>query len=129
MTPNALIMIFANLAFPLLVTVALLISRERDKYATRVLLQGWCMYIFSRLEGIFLVETGARASHGNFAWGTYLFGYILYMICISEWISARKKNRIQNNAIYYAGYMLYGLSIVTGIIYFLYLNEGYFYIM
>lgn len=129
MTPEVWIMVAVNLAFPIVVTIALLSYEKRNSYSLRLLMQGWCMYIVARLQGIFLTETGMRAGDGNFSWGGYLFGYLLYIICISEWLAAKKKGIIKIDAVYYVGWTLYILSIVSGVIYFTYLYEGYYYIL
>lgn len=128
MNMDVFVMIFSNLAFPILVTATMLLCKQKEKSSLRVLLQAWSMYFFSRLQGVFLTETGGRAADGNFSWGGYLFGYILYVICISEWIAAKKNKIINSKPLYYGGLVIYGLNILTGIMYFIYLCKGYYYI-
>lgn len=123
---NALIAIFAGLAFPIFATVYLKI-KSTDIKNLKFLKYAWILFAISYAERVFVFETGIRASHGNFAWGMIFFAYILYIVCLVYWEYGYKSGIIKSKKIYLLGYSLYSLNVICGIVYYILLQTGKFY--
>lgn len=123
---NIAVAICCCIAFPLVVMLFNLPKLLKDKRYQISSLAA----VVGMLQWGLLSETGRRASHGNFSWGTTIGGYMLYITSMSivmenlkdeEFLGGRKWLR----AIYYlmlAGSL--GLSLMTQIYYFVGLCHG-----
>ena len=118
-----------NLLFPLFVLVVFIILFRKRRVEINRLVQGWIMYIIAHMEQLLIVDGGARASDGNYAWGVFNVGMLLTLICITEWIRAYKKGQIHNKFLFSAGFVLFVLQSVCGIIYFVTVCRGISYLV
>ena len=106
--------LFADLLFPLLAAIIILVYYLKCKdISLRIFFTTWGFYVLGVLEALFIAETGPRATHGNFGWGQYFFGLLLYLVSIAYLtIIAKKKKEV------YFTFIIYGLNIISGIFYF-----------
>lgn len=82
-------------------------------------------HVWAVLEGMFIMEDGPRQTHGNFLWGLYITGYILYLYVyamffrnIREYRSGEAA-RTKGSRIYLiAGIILMVLHVASGLYYF-----------
>ena len=113
-----------SLLFPILI-YAWMVWRKQER---GILNKIWIMLGVAALESFCLVETGARATHGNFIWGRYCAGWLLFVFSVVQYISLvdsikytnDKKERILCCV---TGGIL-GINILCGIIYFILLLLG-----
>lgn len=121
----------SNLCFPIFVVIVLLILKyvKHQNIEFDRLVQGGLMFIIAHLQQLLMIDEGPRADSGNYAWGVYAVGMLLFMICISEWITVYKKNLLKNKCIFIIGLSIYFLHISCGIVYFIKLCQGYKYII
>ena len=78
----------------------------------------WLAYAVSLVIRLFFAETGYRASQNNFAWGTMICAYLLYLFLLLRLHSAYHGGKLSGRT--YALLMnAYGLNVVCGILYFL----------
>lgn len=118
--------VFVGLAFPLLV----LIKDHKDIIRDRIYGSMWGIWTTAFLEYVFLVETGFRKNHENFAWGMMFGTYILFIVSIYKFIcdhmNARAKGCVsmKDRAYIIAGYILLLCHVVSGIFYFGHLLLG-----
>lgn len=110
--------IIASLAFPLVVLVLFMLKRnELNLNFKRVYFETWMMFLLSILVRLFIFETGDRALHGNFAWSSYFFAFMLFLVSICMLLHMIKKNSV-NKYIKYGCFVIYGLHILSGLVYF-----------
>lgn len=114
------------IAFPLVVMIFNLGKLIKDKRYQIVVLSA----VVGMLQWGLLTESGRRANHGNFSWGTTIGGYMLYITSMAivvenmkdkEFLWGKKWLRV----IYYlmlAGSL--GLSLATQVYYFVTLYNG-----
>lgn len=116
----------SNLCFPLFVGVVFLALKfvKHQNIEFDRLAQGGLLFIIAHLQQLLMIDQGPRADAGNYAWGVYAYGMLLFMICITEWISAYKKKLFKGTAIFKVGLCIYALHILCGIIYFINLCQG-----
>lgn len=50
-----------------------------------------------------MIDEGHRMYDGNYAWGVYCAGMILFLVCISEWIFAYCDRQIKNICVFILG--------------------------
>lgn len=118
-----LISLIQSAAFPLFVLITNWKTIIKDRKYSFIL----TINIFGLAEYLFLQETGERFRYANFSW-QYYFTLALAFIFSIIIINNRKKEEKDNNKIYYiVCYILLGLHILSGIIYFTRLLMGYMY--
>lgn len=124
---NVLGSMLSNYLFPIVVTIIVVWCNRftERKITERYLWQGWGMYAVSRGEAIFLAETGIRMNDGNFDWGEYYFGYLLYIICCGYLLYICQNEN--DSGLKKLTWIPYGLNIFTGFVYFVLLctRSGY----
>lgn len=81
-TDNIFRSIMTQAIFPLFVCLFC----EKNIKKNKVLLYALIFYVVGMMEGLFLVESGVRASHGNFLWGYSLSIGIVYLACTCTFI-------------------------------------------
>lgn len=114
-------------AYPIYVTSLVIKNRKKiDKFSKTIFVEIWAMFIVSFLEKLLLVEVGPRAADGNFGWGSLLFAYLLFVICICMQMKMKKENIVSDSKLAIANYT-YALHIIYGIFYFALLLMGYSY--
>lgn len=119
------IYIVTNYAYPLYILYLTIINRKKiDKKSLAIYYQVLIMFIVSFIERFTFVEIGARAAHGNFAWGHQLFSYFWFVISICMEIKLKKENIITNTQFVISNYTLL-LHILYGICYFVLLLFGF----
>lgn len=124
--PASYISLICNLAFPIFVLVICIYLKRKDtNISLRVLILSWAMFLLSRLEGVFITETGSRASDGNFSWGTYYFAFQLSIVSAAYLMAVRKNLKWGN----YIGWLLYLACTISGIAYFRLLLQGVYFII
>ncbi len=91
-------------------------------------------YLWSVLEGMFIMETGMRQNHGNFLWGYEILGYILFMYTvpmfimnIREYLNGGLRKTAGNAAYLIAGAVLCILHLISGIAYIIWVFQGNLY--
>ena len=121
----------SNMLFPVIVTGVVIYAKKKNgEIDISYLVQAWIMYFISYGEMLFIQETGARASHGNFAWGIYFFTAVLYIICLAEWIIIYKKEYLsKKNPLFFIGTAVYCMNAASGIQYVCLLTQGKHYII
>lgn len=124
-----IILEISNLLFPFFVIATLVFLKIKGKkiYLYRVMF-GMLLFCVAHLEQLLMIETGPRAQHGNYAWGVYCAGMILYMICIEEWIKTYHIGEIQKKY-YLIGFGLFAMHIFCGIVYYIELCMGMGYVI
>ncbi len=75
-----------SLAFAIVVTLFNLKKIYKDRRYLIVVLQ----WIMGMLQWGLLSESGSRAGHGNFTWGSTIGGYILMLTCLAIAVDNRK---------------------------------------
>jgi len=118
-SPISIVQAAAGLAFP----IVILCMAVRMRYFPSFYVKSLVMYLITLLEWIFLTETGPRANHGNFGWGTLLGAFILYLSSCAVLLSLYNKNKISKK-IYLASWAVYAASIISGLCYFSILLRG-----
>ncbi len=115
---------FSNLLFPLFVLAVFVIIKLRKQEITLYrLVIAFLMFFTSHLQQLVMSESGPRSAHGNYAWGVYGFGMILFMVCIGEWIHAFLNKRISRR-LFAIGVICFLLHMICGVAYFLHLMQG-----
>ncbi|MBR2706539.1 MAG: hypothetical protein IKE74_04775 [Mogibacterium sp.] len=121
-----IIAVACSITLPLIV---LLFNMKKIRTDRRFLLS-WLTALMGLLQWGLLSETGSRASHGNFTWGSTIGGYILYATSLAvvmenindeNFLSGRK----QMKGLYYlllAGSL--GLSVASQVYYFCTMYRG-----
>ncbi len=104
----------SGLAVPILFSVVLLRRKQWEEQLSMI----WLAYAVSLVIRLFFAETGYRASQNNFAWGTMVCAYLLYLFLLLRLHSAYHGGKLSGRT--YALLMnAYGLNVVCGILYFL----------
>lgn len=119
-SPNPYISILLFIAFPLYV---LLLSIRIWDVGTKISLS---VFFAGFLEAAILAEKGERRWHGNFFWGYYLGGALLWLEAVKIfilWHAERNKSR-GNNIRLIVGWILLILHVCSGIRY-LYTNGAF----
>ncbi|WP_029233402.1 hypothetical protein [Butyrivibrio sp. VCB2006] len=112
---NFLIYEFCNLLFPMFVLITLLylhFGKKNNIDFSRITC-AFLMFVISHLQQLFLAEDGPRKLDGNFAWGVYGMGMLLYLIIITEWIYIYKTKNI-NKIVYMVGNVIYCWHVFGG---------------
>lgn len=112
-----------DLAFPALVTV------YGYKHFSRKEQFSWLLFLMTLIQRIILEETGPRASHGNFTWGIYNAGYLLFLFMIFKFIELVrmvpwKKKQVMDKFFTLAGSGLLCAHLFCGLQYFLMILAG-----
>ena len=116
--------VIANIGFPLLVTVIILIKKNGNR--VDMLFQSWGMFVISLIQKIFLDESGERMGHGNYAWGCYFFCQVLSIVALIELINMIRNKSI-SRGLAAVGILLFLAEAASGIMYFVHvLNCGYY---
>ena len=120
-TIKTLIMIFSHLLFPLY--VLFLIVKKSIKEKTILgerLIFVFVLFFIARLEQLLFVETGPRKNDGNFSWGVYNAGILLFIVAVGELIKYQeKKFRVKE-----LGFIILGCHIISGLVYFANILKG-----
>lgn len=118
--------VFVGLAFPLFV----LVVKYREIIQDRIYGSICGIWGVSFLEYVFLIETGFRKNHENFAWGMMFGTYILFVVSIYKFIHNYKEIRAERNLklterIYFMlGCLLLLCHVLSGLYYFAHLLLG-----
>ncbi len=88
------------------------------------------MYLFAFLTGMLFQETGERAIAGNFMWGMYVAGYLMFLFLIPEYLSTvmgwRDREKTAAQKLYaVCGSVLLFWHFSSGLAYFIRLLMGY----
>ena len=105
--------VVCGLAFPIFATAFLVKEKQTDRQTVQV----WVMYLAARLESIFLMETGIRATDGNFLWGLSFAVYALFALLLCKWRDAYLAKKIQKTW-FYIGFSIFVVHVLNGLIYF-----------
>lgn len=118
---HVLINVFLSLAFPIIVFV---FNKGGDKVSRYICL----LYVVSFGVANLFQETGPRQYHGNFFWGMFCAGYLLFLFAISLFIKNWKERvpRGSKASIVYkaAGTVLFVCHALSGFGYFRLLLRG-----
>ena len=123
---HVVVIVCCCVAFPLVVMLFNLPTLLKDKRYQIVTLSA----IVGMLQWGLLSESGRRASHGNFTWGTTIGGYMLWIVSMSIAVDNLKDKSFLGGvkwlrAIYFlmlAGSL--GLALVSQVYYFITLYNG-----
>lgn len=121
--------IFSSLAFPLIVLV--LFMKNKFIFSNNIkniYMETWLMYILSIVIRLFISEIGERSLHGNFAWSSYFFAYMLFVVSICILIYLIKTNNI-SRIVKKISILIYAFHIISGIIYFILIYSNMFVFM
>lgn len=113
-----------SMLFPILV-YAWTVWEKRER---GILTKSWIMLVIAALESFCLVETGERTAHGNFIWGRYCAGWLLFVFSLIQYIVLldsvkNTKNRKKKILCCVTGGVL-GVNFLCGITYFVLLLMG-----
>lgn len=120
---KGIISLIVGLAFPMFVSLTLA-KNDKNKVDFRLIRSAWYLFIIAYLQRLLIEETGLRKDDGNLAWGMFYFAYFLYMVCITQWICAYKNNNLKSKKEFIIGILLYAASILSGVVYFIFLLHG-----
>lgn len=127
---NIFIYEFVNLFFPLFMLGIMVflkyVKKQNDIDFFRII-QAFILFVISHMQQLLMIDDGPRRDAGNYAWGIYCFGLILFMVCITEWIKIYKNGVQKSKLIYMIGNIIYMIHIVCGIAYFVILHNETFY--
>ncbi|MBQ9065147.1 MAG: hypothetical protein IJ123_06845 [Blautia sp.] len=91
-------------------------------------------YFWAVMEGMFIMESGMRMTHGNFMWGVEIMGYILFMYCVpmfirdfNEYRSGGAGRTAVRRAYIICGFILMACHLMTGLVYFIKICHGEWY--
>lgn len=126
---NILIYEISNLLFPLFVVVvfAIIHSKNRNFSIDRIVI-GSIIFVISHLQQLLMIDDDPRKDAGNYAWGVYGIGSILFMIFITEWLRAYRC-KFLSKKIFVIGVTIFVLHVISGIVYFVMLSQGRTYII
>lgn len=92
-------------------------------------------HFFALMEAMFFMEQGPRMTHGNFLWGIYIMGYILFLYACSMFFRNLREAKeaggmtVGRRAYFAAGFVLMGLHLFCGLRYFTLICQGkHFYV-
>lgn len=121
---------FSNLLFPVFVTLLFLYIKFKNKNKIDLdrIIIAFGMYIISHLQQLLMIDDGPRKADGNYAWGVYGMGMILFMVCITELFRAYNTGIIKKNA-YLTGMLLFLCHVLCGCVYFILLLTGKYYLI
>ena len=117
-TPNPWISTLLFMAFPLCVIlqdVRGFFQKTEHKIAAFA-------YLFGFAEAALLTETGVRKFHGNFFWGYYLGGLLLWLVSFRYFLDG-----VQNTEWKTAGKLKLAKTVVSAVILLMHLASGLFY--
>lgn len=126
---DILIYEISNLLFPLFVVVvfAIIHSKNRNFSIDRIVI-GSIIFVISHIQQLLMIDDGPRKDAGNYAWGVYGIGLILFMIFITEWLRAYRC-KFLSKKIFVIGVTIFVLHVISGIVYFVLLSQGRTYII
>ena len=109
------------LAFPLFAAVVCRkdIFKKNSPYVPFALMLAVAFCEFS-----FLIETGARATHGNFAWGYFLAVFIAWVLLLPLFVKKAFVEKSLGKPVAVLGVALVALHFASGIYYYLHLLFG-----
>lgn len=107
---NALLRTLYPCAFPLF--VLLLAPRRMHEPAARL---GLISLAAARLESLCIHETGARAAHGNFAWGYYLSIWLLWTVAMGTFVPLLQERDRAGRLVRWGGSLLLAWHLICGI--------------
>ena len=112
-------------AFPLLI---LILGAGKTEFRTSSRLAAVCL-IAAFAETWFLHETGSRADHGNFLWGSYLASWLAWTVAAGEYTVLIGDKTRRGRLALYAGTPLLLWHVCCGITYLvLILRDGHYFI-
>ncbi len=119
---NLIIVLFTNLGFPILAYVFVRFIVP-EKIELRKFNQAWLMYVISYAQKLFMVETGGRGDHGNYAWGSYFFCCVLHVVALIEIIKIQRQ-KLAKEGVCWGIISLYLLEVISGVAFFIYFVMG-----
>lgn len=125
--------LISNLLLPLFLTIVLIKCNIKNNNPTsfNIIVLLWVMAVIGLFQNIFVGDIGPRLNDGNFSWGIYSVMYLLILCLLCEWYKNKDMICLQNhgNALYRGGYVIYSLYIICGVIYYIWLLLGYYYMV
>lgn len=118
-----LISLIQSSAFPLFILITNWKTIIQNRKYSFIL----TMNVFGLAEYLFLQETGERFLHANFSWQYYFTLAIAFIFSVIIMNNRRKEEKDDNKIYYIICYILLGLHIISGMIYFARLLMGYIY--
>lgn len=123
----------SNLLIPLFLTFILIKSniKNNNKTSFNLIVLLWVMAVIGIFQNIFVGDIGPRLNDGNFSWGIYLVMYLLILCLLCEWYRNKDNISLLNygSVLYAWGYIIYSLYIICGLIYYVWLLFGNYYIV
>jgi len=118
--------IVRDIAFPLLVTVyGCKGISKKERFI-------WLLFLITFIQSVTLSETGPRAGDGNFIWGIYNAGYLVFIYMTPKFIrlvqmTPWKQKNLREKCFTLAGSSLLCAHLLSGIFYFLWILCGNIY--
>lgn len=123
-TKLSLVSLACGLAFPLFVSLLVLIKKIRFGALGKM----WIMFAVSMAQRIFFIETGPRRGHGNFGWGSRVCAYYLFIVSFATLVGMYKNKKI-GKLTFALGIAIFLLHITSGLFYLKRLFDGDFYMI
>lgn len=99
--------------FPIFVLIVFSVIKLKNKsMETDRIIQAFILFLITHLQQLLMIDEGHRMYDGNYAWGVYCAGMILFLVCISEWIFAYCDRQIKNICVFILGILLFLLHII-----------------
>jgi hypothetical protein len=105
--PNIGASLLLSTAFPLTFSIAYFNKVKGDIG----IIYSWLVFAVAVLQFTLFAESGSRLSHGNFAWGSFVALYILFLSCTASFLNSKK------SAKFYIIFAIYLLHLISGIYY------------
>lgn len=125
-SPQRIFIYIVCVLFP--VCVLILAVRRKMISINGMFIKSWLMYVIAWAEAYLLIETGDRAGHGNFHWGMYGAGWLLYiyscMKLLEIWNKCRKDFSALDWVLATLSLILLVASAFSGIVYFAMIIQG-----
>jgi len=125
---NAVIEILRDIAFPLLMIAygCKRLSKE-DKFV-------WLVFLITLVQSVILAETGPRSGDGNFEWGVFNAGYLMFLYMVPRFVQLVrmvpwKQKDLRDKCFALAGSGMLCAHLLCGVKYFfVMLSGGWFFI-
>lgn len=127
LSPNPWISVLLFMAFPLYIFCAGIKDWNNGKKLSV------CIFLTGFLEAATLAEAGARKGHGNFFWGYYLGGALMWLVSVKEFIgwhriyAEEEENKKRMERKLKVGWTFFLLHMFSGIYYVYLLLNGALY--
>lgn len=123
-TNNAYVSLLACMLFPVFIIVITMIIQKKSILDNSRIIFAICYLVAAWIEMAFLYERGGREKSANFAWGYMLAVFVVWFLCILEFIKIIYSDFKYKNIVVNVGSVLFSVHLLMGIWYIINMLQG-----